>query len=206
MVDKLIIEKTFNKLQLKHGAYFTRIRGTLKKITDNEEEYKTLRDDIFQFYLESRHRNKERLILKTKKGNFFDNPYGTNSMVEYTEEMQTSATNEGVLYTGHNHPLPNGDTCFQSMADFYEITMYNEKYAWTIGKDGLMIVTNKKGYTDETRIRQVYGIHAKQLSNEFEKECNNELDSLKKKYPNYEDYNNNDSGFYRILSGGSICS
>ena len=65
---------------------------------------------------------------------------GTEDSVPPKWEGILKGITEGIYYDGHNHP---GDsTCFQSYADFENILIMNTKYAYTIGKDGFMIVKN----------------------------------------------------------------
>ena len=197
MVSKEIIIKTLdNIIQEKHGAYFTRIRHTLKQVTDTKEEYETLRDDIFKFYLETRHRKTERLIMKTTDGKFFDTSDNDADSVYYTDEMKDATD---ILYTGHNHPLPNGDSCVQSSNDLYSQVLQLSKYAWTIGKDGLMITKLDYGGNSpsESEVIMEHNKLIKKHYDTFLKEYDKQLQPLKEKYPNWDNPTRLDSDYFQ---------
>ena len=191
--DETLNEYSYKKLSLKHGVFGANIRETLKQITDSTEECKLLRHDIHKFYDETKNAKRERLIIKTNQNNFYDNPYGSRDSVYWEDDMIEASSREGLFYTGHNHP--DYHTCFQSSADFYNTVIYGAKYSWTIGKDGLMIVKNT-GFSDEEKMNQACFQHSKQLNKQFNETCEKEINALKKRYPNFEDYNDDDYGAF----------
>ena len=192
-MDKEIIEKSFDDIIGKHSDFLYNIEGTLREITDTKEEYKTLKEDIWRFWKETKNLDHEQLIMKGENGTFFENRNGDKDSVGKTEEMKefvTQATvydGERVLYTMHNHP---SGCCMPSLPDTSNFVIVNEKYKVVLSKNGLCIFKNNNGsetFLDYEDVISSYNMMDKKISTDFTKEYYDEYTELEKKYPKWYD-------------------
>lgn len=162
MVSKNDIDWVFTKtLSLKCTYTLKGIRSQITQlitdITDNEEEYDILMDAIPRFIRDNHNKSVEVLVMRDYDGNTYES-VGDYYTVDVLEEAVEKGMSEGLFFSGHNHP--NG-TCFQSIGDFKCIRVYNQKYSWTWGVDGLMIVKNSNpaeiGIKEEFLYNSYYG-------------------------------------------------
>lgn len=183
-----VIEQNLNTPTItKHSSFQYNLEGLLRQITDNKEEYKTLKEDIWKFYKETKKSDHEEIILKGTDGSFFENRKGEKRSVEIPMEVEDFVDNDGkILYSIHNHPyVEETSSCLQSLSDFKVMSYKGVKYSITIGKDGIMITKNPKHRTDnEYRIliSQYYGKSNNEIVDGFNKQYANEINNLKIKY------------------------
>ena len=183
-----VIEQNINQpLTTKHSSFLYNLEGILRQITDNKEEYKTLKEDIWKFYKETKKSKNEEIILKGTDGSFFENRKGEKRSVEIPMEVEDFINDGGkILYSVHNHPyVEETSSCLQSLSDFKVMSYKGVKYSITIGKDGIMITKNPKHRTDnEYRIliSQYYGKVNNEIVEGFNKQYANEINNLKIKY------------------------
>lgn len=184
MVTKKQINKVLDNILTKHGKFYQNLCHTLKEITDNEEEYKTLRDDIWNFRDETKDLTHEQLIIKSTTGDSRENRNGDSGGVKYTEEMQDFMDYENLLYSMHNHPSFNNGTCFISYADITSRTTYEEKYQITISDDGLMI-SKENDFLSLTDTVDAYKSVHKEMNNNFDEKYKEECKQLKEKHSDW---------------------
>ena len=187
MVSKKIINniltKIINETKHLHGNFGTQIRKTLHDITDNKNEYDTLRDAIFNFYGKyNSDKTKEHLeILSTNKKKFTTHGEANKREVDWTSQMTDVAKSEGLIYGIHNHPLT---TSVQSENDLNILLQGNVKYSITLSNDGIMIIKNNNGFleiVDENWIRNDVYFNTLRQYRMFSIEEN---DNCKNQYPN----------------------
>ena len=187
MVNKKYIRKTFNEIINKHSDFLYNIEDTLHQITDSKEEYKTLHDDIWRFWMETKKSDHEQLIIKGTDGTFLENREGGDTRVSLTDKMENYMKDHNVFYSIHNHP--NGFSCFQSANDFKCISIEGAKYSISCGDDGLMIVKNsgnQRNVIFGAELNSAYEHTHEDIEDDFTKEYSKEIEDLKKKY----DYDN----------------
>lgn len=131
--------------------YQTRIRQLLRDITDNKEEYESLRDSILGAYEE---RDKGKTYYGTTVSKFNstiwagkDSKVGDNvkSKGEISQDMIDKASENDLIYNephffslGHTQDEVN-KSCFFDDSDIQNSARYKSKFVWSLGKDGLMI-------------------------------------------------------------------
>lgn len=140
------IEKTHYTLK----GIQEQIEPTIRKITNNEDEYNILMETIPKFYRDYWNKDKEYMTLVT-----YDNTQytvkGDEESVKRDDKLKEE-DNEYIL-TIHNHP---NHTCFQSQADYMSLTDTLETYGITIGNDGIMITEFKDGEVTKADIGLIY--------------------------------------------------
>lgn len=185
---KNIIKAIENDIIQKHSQYLINIEKALREITDSDEEYKILKEDIWKFYKETKNADHEELILKCTDGSFRENRDGDEHSVPLTDEMKQFAHDNDILYSLHNHP---SCSCFQSNGDMIVFSNYSMKYGISIGKDGIMIMKNEMPYSDISSMEYFrwfnefnseYNNYFKVLENSVKNEFDKELNELKEKY------------------------
>lgn len=187
---RFILESLIRKgiISVKHGAMWYNLCDTLKEITDTKEEYRTLRDDIYNFRKETKNNDIEKLIFKGTEGTFLENT-GNGYSVPRTKDMldfirnSYDENNEQILYDCHNHPFPS--TCFMSSGDLRELSENGSKYSFCSGGDGVFIIKNRNHRYDEKFIDNAERCQIKvsnKIMREFEEKYEQELKDMRKKW------------------------
>ena len=192
MVKKFFIEKTFDDVIGKHSDFLYNIEGTLREITDSKEEYKTLKEDIWRFWKETKNSDHEQMIVKGTDGSFFENRDGKSHSVAIPETAKKFVSDGGqLMYLIHNHPFPKGEdsSCFQSSQDINLMAFYKVKYMASIGEDGIMVVKNPTSKylvggqnLFSFEVSQRYDKVFKEIVNGFHKDYEDKINSLKQEY------------------------
>lgn len=145
MVEKKIIEYAITKSILvnKCSVTLTQIKesisSTIKKLSDNDEEYNKLMDTIPKFYRDHYNLDHEELYVQGYDGKEYINTEGDDGSVSVPMEVAEKGYKNGILLAYHNHP---DASCIQSIGDFQVCGSINEKYMITVAKDGIMITKN----------------------------------------------------------------
>lgn len=183
-----VIEQNINTPTItKHSNFQYNIEGLLRQITDNKEEYKTLKEDIWRFYKETKKSDHEEIILKGIDGSFFENRKGEHRSVEIPSEVEDYVDKGGkLLYSIHNHPyVEEISSCLQSLSDFRVMSYNGVKYSISIGKDGIMITKNPNHRKDNEyrlHISNDYELFNKGIVGKFNDEYAIEIENLKIEY------------------------
>ena len=140
------IEQETHKTHYTLKAIREQIEPTIKKITDNQEEYDILMKEIPQFYRQYWNEKKENLSIIDNNKQKLDPILGEDHCVTFTDDIVEQAEKEGLLLTIHNHPSA---TSIQSSGDYYCIASLGIKYGVSISKDGIVISKNTYGEASE---------------------------------------------------------
>ena len=190
----------------KHNQFRTNINRILRNITDNQEEYKQLKKEIWDYWKHQQLIPLEYLRLHTHTNEQYSK-IGTEKQVSPPYKASYIGLTEGLWLSSHNHP--NNYSCFQSLDDFETLLLLNQKYSCTFGKDGFMIVKNEHtNFADSDKnletvsYKEVMEIAKKQKKQleETDKEYAKIMESYNRVHHKiYEDYiNTHDKEFKEI--------
>lgn len=140
------IEQETHKTHYTLKAIRKQIEPTIKKITDNQEEYDILMKEIPNFYRRYWNEKKENLSIIDNNKQKIDPILGEDHCVTFTDDIVEQAEKEGLFLTIHNHPSA---TSIQSDGDYYCIASLGIKYGVSISKDGIVISKNTYGKASE---------------------------------------------------------
>lgn len=127
------------------------ISPTIKEITDSEEEYNILMENIPRYFQKHYKLKHETILLQDYDGKQYADENGERNTVQTPQEVKD--IDEGLLFSFHNHP---NDCCFQSLNDFLHIYDYGIKYGMSVAKDGIFISKNvepKNYFSTMTKLR-----------------------------------------------------
>ena len=119
--------------------YIQNIKDVLREATDTHEEYTDLVRSVEKFYKSTKDAPVEMIGVLDYNKQLYQN-IGVENNVTIPYEAIYQGITDGIYFSGHNHP--KNSTCFQSYADFENTVLCNEKYSYTVGKDGFFIIKN----------------------------------------------------------------
>ena len=138
------------------------IEPLVKSLTDTQEEYELLMEELPRFYRDRYNLDHETQWL----WDYHDKVYMEENGDAHSVRVPYSAVREGIdgdgiLLSIHNHP----NSCsFQSPADYRQQAQINTKYNISIANDGIIITKNENGYrsryvdVERTTFKTINGI------------------------------------------------